>query len=518
MKLNIQMIYGETYFKDWNPIYKTDATIRNCICPQIYEPSISKPVCEYLYIILADSLNQLPSFNENLSFLCIGTPSEEILKKKKYNILYKDTTTSINEVLNYALRTYAKYDKFEHDLQEVLDNRLPLRKLGEITFEFVRNPIFVQGPSFQRFFHITGNLPRKNNTKYDHYIEMYYGKDMTYIPLDDIVQLTSDKEYLSSAYATTPTMYSGAPFGFRSLFYNLSLEGVSFARITIDEVLNTITEKDFALIEIFGHYLKKGMLMQNITNYNRPKNLDYILSNLINHHLIDEREFLSVLENYHWNIFDTYFCMVFRSKMNTESMNEKFLNALALELTLHIPSECYLVQYPDIIFVFNLTTIKKTQETIVNSILPILRDNLFMAGISSNFTDFKNLYYYYQQAIHALKLGQEQNPMFWYFYFDDYYLSYIINKCKEKQITDALIPKGLMRLINYDKKKGTDYAHLLEVYLENHKNIADTTRQEFLHRNTFAYRIKRILAISKLDLQDYDTCLSLQIAFKILHE
>ena len=55
MKLNIQMIYGETYFKDWNPIYKTDATIRNCICPQIYEPSISKPVCEYLYIILADS-------------------------------------------------------------------------------------------------------------------------------------------------------------------------------------------------------------------------------------------------------------------------------------------------------------------------------------------------------------------------------------------------------------------------------------------------------------------------------
>ncbi len=79
-----------------------------------------------------------------------------------------------------------------------------------------------------------------------------------------------------------------------------------------------------------------------------------------------------------------------------------------------------------------------------------------------------------------------------------------------------MIPEGLLALLRHDKKKGTSYAPLLRTYLDQERNITETTRLCFIHRNTFHYRIQKIQEILQMDLNLADNRLILQIAFWLL--
>ena len=67
----------------------------------------------------------------------------------------------------------------------------------------------------------------------------------------------------------------------------------------------------------------------------------------------------------------------------------------------------------------------------------MLRDSCCYVGISLEFNDFKNLYYYYKQAQIALKIGRSQDPSFWSYHWENYELYYCLSKCKEELIEEA---------------------------------------------------------------------------------
>lgn len=87
---------------------------------------------------------------------------------------------------------------------------------------------------------------------------------------------------------------------------------------------------------------------------------------------------------------------------------------------------------------------------------------------------------------------------------------------KYKTQIESLIPPGLKRLREYDRKKGTDFMSLLKLYLDKERNVADTIRTAYIHRNTFLYRIHRIEEIINMDLNDPKTRIILQLSFSLL--
>lgn len=517
MYLNLRILHKETLFADWKAYYASKATDLKLAGPQLCLGPDQELSPAYVYLISFENLLNLPAHLNGLSFLCTGVPHDINLNKGQNDILYTEETPDFFQLMNGLIQIYGKYYQWEEEMQAVLDEVRPLREIGEVSYPILGNPIYAQGASFQVLFHISNKKElREHSELSQYYLENYTPEDQIFLSVEDITLLTSDPEYAESIKATEPTLYSGKNYGFPSLFYNLRMGGTVFARVTVDEILNPIHEGDYSLVYIMCDYLAKGLHKEQIATYNRPKDLDYVMENLLGHHMIDAARINAVLEQFRWKVEDTYFCAVLRSKIDGKS--EKAMNALAIELTLRLPSDCYLVMEQDIVFIFNLTATGRNQSDVTSNALPFLRDNLLMGGYSQNFKDFKNIYYFYQQAKYALTLGQKTNPTSWYFHFNDYYLAYMIHRCKLKMIPDALLPDGLRKLIEYDTKKKTDYTHLLKVYLEHHMNIADTIREEYIHRNTFLYRLSRIQEISKLNLDNADTRLSLLIGYRILEE
>ena len=78
------------------------------------------------------------------------------------------------------------------------------------------------------------------------------------------------------------------------------------------------------------------------------------------------------------------------------------------------------------------------------------------------------------------------------------------------------MPEGLKDLRDRDRRKGRDDIGLLRTYLDNDRNIAETTRLEHMSRSTFRYRMKKIEETLGLDLDDPDVRLSIQITLRAM--
>jgi DNA-binding PucR family transcriptional regulator len=62
------------------------------------------------------------------------------------------------------------------------------------------------------------------------------------------------------------------------------------------------------------------------------------------------------------------------------------------------------------------------------------------------------------------------------------------------------------------KAKQKEYSMTLRVYLENNRSVSRTSQQLYLHRNTVAYRIRRILDVLGVDLDDPNQFLAVYLA------
>lgn len=516
MKLNLYILKEDLPQDHLHSHLQSEPYLLNIEHPVLCTKLPDTPRENVLYVLHSKLLNHFPNITDewaDFKFLCIGTPPANWLQSH-CDFLYYNSEQNIDFLINQLFALFYEYNNWEFAMQHIVDNHLPLKELAVISDKFISNCIYLQGSAYLTIF-IYKPKVEKESAFYQEYKKSNSESDNSVMSAEDINELISDSEYNRAIEATEPTIYNGTTFGYRSLYYNLKIDGVFVARLLIDEVLKPITGKDFALIKILGKYIKKGLSNQKIYHFTRSAEWDYLLLNLLKHRLLPENKILSTLNMYHWNINDYYLCLVL--KLKTQEDTTTALEPLALNIAQHLKNDCYTIYNNRIVFVCNLSKLKKNDDELLAELLPYLRDNLLTACLSVTFQNFKNLYYYYNQAIIAEEIGLKKEATKWYFQFKDYHMDYLIYKCIQKTLPEVLIPEGLKALLEYDRLKGSSYSDLLKIYLENDRNIAQTARIAYLHRNTCIQRIQRIQSILKMDLNNPNNRLLIQMAFKIMN-
>lgn len=507
MKLNLQILKEDLKDLNVKGHFTDDRLVRRLAYPTIYNNERT-PDGNKVYISKASDMPDFIEFTEVPSFICIGMPSDFYLKSS-CNILYTFEEIHIYDLLNHVLNIYEYYYQWELKMQEIINENLPINALAKVTEPILKKPFNLHQANFKSLFFIS------NSRYYD--IPENYPKgqdDNTYLSIKEINLLKTDPEFNAAKNSIEPTIFSANLLFFRSLYYNIRINGKYVARLLIDEIGSEFTDRDFALIKYFGEIIKISMKQKDIDNLNHQKGFEELLKKLLDHKVIPEEKIHSVLKENQWAVEDKYFC-IYVEPTNYDKQNH-VLSALEVYLSSQVPNNCSTIYKDNLIFVFNLSRSNINKNAVLSFIVPQLKDCLLKAGISAIFTDFKNLYYYYKQAENALSIGKEQDVSLQYYHFEDYLIQYYIKKTKDEMIPEALCPEGLMRLIEYDKRKNTDYTYLLRVYLENNMNISATIRQMYIHRNTFLYRLDKLNAILDMDLHDSNIRFILLMGFKSL--
>ena len=146
----------------------------------------------------------------------------------------------------------------------------------------------------------------------------------------------------------------------------------------------------------------------------------------------------------------------------------------------------------------------------------ILREGLMIAGISRTFTGFEDLDIYYKQTEFALEAGKKIDKYYWYFFFDNYALEYLLQNGTGIFQPEHICCQGVLTLREHDRRKQTDYFNTLKTYFEAGFNMTKAAGLLFIHRSTFINRMERIREITKLDIEDKSTRLYLELSFLIL--
>lgn len=134
-------------------------------------------------------------------------------------------------------------------------------------------------------------------------------------------------------------------------------------------------------------------------------------------------------------------------------------------------------------------------------------DVRFRAGFSSLFTDFSLIRTAADQAALAYDLvdDNELGGMFGSTlscFYDDCWFEDV--RVRLGLDTDAswLLDHAALALAHADAEDGTPYVETTLAYLRNGCNATRTAEALFIHRNTLAYRLKRIKALSGIDLEN----------------
>lgn len=134
------------------------------------------------------------------------------------------------------------------------------------------------------------------------------------------------------------------------------------------------------------------------------------------------------------------------------------------------------------------------------------------AGISMKDYGILSLQRSYKRAISVLRISEKQNKAQVFYRNIGFYQ--LLIEVEDMQVLKRFYEDTLGQLEDYDEKYQTDYINILKSYLDNNNSVEKVAKENYVHRNTVNYKIKKIKEILQCDL-NYQDGLKLFLAFHI---
>ncbi|MHB1407483.1 MAG: helix-turn-helix domain-containing protein [Desulfitobacteriaceae bacterium] len=159
-------------------------------------------------------------------------------------------------------------------------------------------------------------------------------------------------------------------------------------------------------------------------------------------------------------------------------------------------------------------------ENLAQGILEHIQGTLELTvfiGLSRSTSQPDQLKRSYQEALLAVRALSETEHKGQILCFEELGIFRLLFQAREKEELLAFAGEMLQPIIEYDKINHTFLLQSLQAYLESNCSVQKTAQKSFLHPNTLLYRLRRIQEISKINLNDPEERLNLQIALRVLH-
>lgn len=152
--------------------------------------------------------------------------------------------------------------------------------------------------------------------------------------------------------------------------------------------------------------------------------------------------------------------------------------------------------------ILNISRHPISRNQLHHQLAPVCRDYCLYAGISSPAAGLRDLHLAYCEAEAAIKRTFQLRNEQWILFFSDCALDYLLNCVAPPLMPQNLIAPGLIALKDHDLEKGTQYFETLRAYLLQERDIPKTAQDLIIHRTTLLYRLKKLMPLLGVDLDD----------------
>ncbi|MFC5677971.1 PucR family transcriptional regulator [Aeromicrobium endophyticum] len=101
--------------------------------------------------------------------------------------------------------------------------------------------------------------------------------------------------------------------------------------------------------------------------------------------------------------------------------------------------------------------------------------------------------------------------------FEDVHVETLLLELRDMVTARGDRPTGpLSRLLAHDESKGSQLVETLQAWLESFGDVAKASAVTFMHPNTFRYRLRRVVDVSGLDLDDPEARLAAMLQLRVV--
>jgi DNA-binding PucR family transcriptional regulator len=129
------------------------------------------------------------------------------------------------------------------------------------------------------------------------------------------------------------------------------------------------------------------------------------------------------------------------------------------------------------------------------------------------FTELRNAY---KQADAALRLGLKKHARPGCYRFSDYAVEYIMDRAAADISADNLLHPGIAALFRHDRENNTEYLKTIRCFAHARYNMTIAAAKIPVHRLTLLRRLEKIREISRINFEDPNELLHVQLSLKML--
>ena len=154
-------------------------------------------------------------------------------------------------------------------------------------------------------------------------------------------------------------------------------------------------------------------------------------------------------------------------------------------------------------------------ERELGSVADTLRTEFYanaVVGIGTVVTEVKDLARSYKEAQTAIEVGKVFDTEKTVLSYENLGIGRLVY-----QLPTTLCEMFLQEVFKYGSLESLDQETLqtIQCFFDNSLNVSETSRKLFVHRNTLVYRLEKIRKLTGLDLREFDSAITLQVALMV---
>ncbi len=462
-----------------------------------------------VYITHVSNIVDINFFKNYINVIVIGENDilRGLIDKSSSNIIILNSCFDIEIIINKIQGIFEFYNKWENELKDSVLNGGGFQALIDCSFKIFKNPMLLFDFAFTV---IAWSKERSDSFDpiWSKTVEQGYGLAEI---MNDAVN-RKNHEYLDTI--TSPIFNFNDSLSRRSIVCNIRVNNKTVIRILIAEMSTKLNETHLYMAKLLKKYII--CILQRDAQLEKSYGVqsDHFFMDQLEGKQYDIKSIKHYLQYLNWKLYDKYLLLI--AKANQTSITNDTLEYYSNLIKNKLLGTYNLIYEKDIIIIINLSKHYFLQKNIINFFEEFLKLNNFRGGVSSIFESFLEIHTHYIQASIAVTLGTSIESKQYMYFYKDYAMYHMIHNCSKNVNLYSLCHPAVVKLLQYDNEYDVNYFNTLYVYLIKNKSLVNSAKVLNIHRNTFVYRINKILNLTNLDVEDENEILNVLMSYKIV--
>ncbi len=417
-----------------------------------------------------------------------------------------------DEVSEYVGQIWNYFTQVQNEILEAILSQKKVDEVMEIIRGLLRTPFTIVDRDMLLLY---------ENPDLVEVLKAKIGEDY---PEEITEELLVAKEFHEVAKKKEPFYYYMESLGQNQYCINIDVDGYYYARLVVypgegNQILPSGAEQISEYVAgVIVQMIRNGSLQ---TSRSQNDQFHLVCHKVLEGQRVDDSEIREAVLGYQWAPANSYQVFILEpyNAAGWETQIENTMPTMTRKLEQTWFHSCAVFSGKEILWVINWTLSEETKNAYEFSqeLMVLLRENVFRSGVSSRFSDAMLLTSALKEARAALEVGTKKDPNSWYFRFDDYRLSFMLDAIREQEIAPMLlVHPAIPVLMEYDKTHESQLADTLKMLVEKQGNVTQAADALFIHRTTLFRRLNQVKEMTGLDLNDMDLMLELQLSYRIL--